>query len=135
TFLLAVARDVLRDDCWALTVVSPTLARSERDDAVALASELALGDRFLLRDSHELERPGFAQNPTDRCYLCKSELLEIAGPLAARLGIDAILLGTHVDDLGAHRPGMAAAAERGALHPMVEAELTKPDVRALSKEL
>jgi uncharacterized protein len=135
TLLLAVARDVLGDGCYALTVVSPTLARSERDDAVALAAELALGDRFLLRDSHELERPGFAQNPTDRCYMCKSELLEIAAPLAAERGLATVLLGTNLDDLGDHRPGLAAADERGAAHPMVEAELTKADVRALSRHL
>jgi uncharacterized protein len=135
TLLLAVARDVLGDDCYALTVVSPTLARSERDDAVALAAELRLGDRFLLRDSHELERPGFAQNPTDRCYMCKSELLEIAAPLAAERGLATILLGTNLDDLGDHRPGLAAADERGAAHPMVEAELKKADVRALSRHL
>jgi uncharacterized protein len=135
TLLLAVARDVLGDGCYALTVVSPTLARSERDDAVALAAELALGERFLLRDSHELERPGFAQNPTDRCYMCKSELLEIAGPLAEERGLGTVLLGTNLDDLGDHRPGLAAADERGAAHPMVEAELTKADVRALSKHL
>jgi uncharacterized protein len=135
TLLLAVARDVLGDGCYALTVVSPTLARSERDDAVALAGELALGERFLLRDSHELERPGFAQNPTDRCYMCKSELLEIAAPLAAERGLRTVLLGTNLDDLGDHRPGLAAADERGAAHPMVEAELTKADVRALSRHL
>jgi uncharacterized protein len=135
TLLLAVARDVLGDGCYALTVVSPTLARSERDDAVALAAELGLGERFLLRDSHELERPGFAQNPTDRCYMCKSELLEIAGPLAAERHLGTVLLGTNLDDLGDHRPGLAAADERGAAHPMVEAELTKADVRALSRHL
>jgi uncharacterized protein len=135
TLLLKVARDVLGDDCWALTVVSPTLARSERDDAVRLADELGLGDRFLLRDSHELERPGFAQNPVDRCYMCKSELLEIARPLADERGLRAVLLGTNLDDLGDHRPGLDAARERGAYHPMVEAELTKPMVRELSRHL
>ncbi len=135
TFLLKVARDELGDACWALTVVSPTLARSERDDAVALAAELGLGDRFLLRDSHELERPGFAQNPTDRCYMCKSELLEVAAPLAAERGLGAVLLGTNLDDLGDHRPGLAAANEHGAAHPMVDARLSKPDVRALSRHL
>jgi len=80
-------------------------------------------------------RPGFQQNPTDRCYLCKTELLEIAGPLADKLAARAILLGTNLDDLGDHRPGLAAARERGAVSPMVEAGLTKADVRALSREL
>jgi uncharacterized protein len=135
TLLLKVARDELGERCFALTVASPTLARSERADAVRLAAELGLGDRFLLRDSHELERPGFAQNPVDRCYMCKSELLEIAAPLATELGLTGIFLGTNLDDLGDHRPGKAAADERGAAHPMVEAGLTKAEVRALSRAL
>ncbi|HKA87817.1 MAG TPA: ATP-dependent sacrificial sulfur transferase LarE [Haliangiales bacterium] len=135
TLLLKVANDVLGERCFAVTAVSETMARSEREDAVRLGEELGLGARHVVVESHELERPRFGENPTDRCYLCKTELLDIAAPLAARLGAAAIFLGTNVDDLGDHRPGLAAAAERGALHPMVEAGLTKPDVRALSKLL
>jgi uncharacterized protein len=135
TLLLKVAHDVLGERCFALTAVSETMARSEREDAVRLGAELGMGARHVVVDSHELERPRFGENPTDRCYLCKTELLEIAGPLAERLGAAAIFLGTNVDDLGDHRPGLAAADERGALHPMVEAGLTKPDVRALSRTL
>jgi uncharacterized protein len=67
--------------------------------------------------------------------MCKSELLEIAKPQAERLGLAAVLLGTNLDDLGDHRPGLKAADERGAAHPMVEAELTKADVRELSRML
>jgi uncharacterized protein len=135
TLLLKVALDELRERCFALTAVSPTLARSEKEDAVRLGVELGLGARHIVVDSHELERPGFEQNPTDRCYLCKSELLELAGPAAERTGTAAIFLGTNLDDLGDHRPGLRAADERGAAHPMVEAELTKADVRELSRHL
>jgi uncharacterized protein len=135
TLLLKVALDTLGERVLALTVVSPTLARSERDDAVRLGRELGLGERHVVRDSHELERPGFAQNPVDRCYMCKSELLEIARPLAGERGLHAVLLGTNLDDLGDHRPGLQAADERGAAHPMVDAGLTKADVRALSRAL
>ena len=135
TLVLKVALDELGERCWALTAVSPTLARSEREDAVALGRELGLGERHLVLDSHELERPGFQQNPVDRCYMCKLELLELAAPLARDKGLAAILLGTNLDDLGDHRPGLAAARERGAAHPMVEAELCKAEVRALSKHL
>jgi uncharacterized protein len=135
TLLLRVAVDELGERCFALTAVSETMARAERDDARRLGVELGLGDRHLVVESHELARPGFEQNPTDRCYLCKTELLEIAVPLAARVGARAILLGTNVDDLGDHRPGLAAAAERGARSPMVEAELQKADVRELSQLL
>jgi uncharacterized protein len=135
TLLLRVAADVLGERCFALTAVSETMARSEREDAVRLGAELGLGARHHVVDSHELERPGFSGNPTDRCYMCKTELLEIAGPLAEKLGARAIFLGTNVDDLGDHRPGLAAASERGAVSPMVEAELTKREVRELSREL
>ncbi len=135
TLLLKVAADELGDGCHALTAISDTMARSERDAARRLATELGLGERHHVVESHELERPGFKRNPTDRCYLCKTELLEIAAPLASRLGLAAIFLGTNLDDLGDHRPGLTAASERGAAHPMVEAGLSKADVRAISRLL
>jgi uncharacterized protein len=135
TFLLKVAADELGDRCHAITCVSVTMARSEVEDARALGRELGLGDRHHVVDSHELERPGFADNPVDRCAMCKTELMEHAAPLAERLGADTIVLGTNVDDLGDYRPGIAAATERGARAPMVEAGLTKADIRTLSREL
>ncbi len=133
TLLLRVAHDVLGDACVGLTTISVTMAESERRAAVELAAQI--GARLEVIESNELERPGFAQNPTDRCYHCKAELLEIAAPRALALGVSEILLGTNLDDLGDHRPGLAAADERGARHPMVDAGLTKADVRALSRAL
>jgi len=135
TFLLAVAADVLGADCHAVTCVSETMARREADDARELGRELGLGDRHHVVTSNELERPRFADNPTDRCALCKTELMEIAAPLADRIGARVIALGTNVDDLGDYRPGVAAASERGARAPMVEAGLTKAEIRELSHEL
>jgi uncharacterized protein len=133
TLLLRVAHDVLGDRCVALTTVSVTMAESERRAAVELAAQI--GARLEVVESHELEREGFAQNPTNRCYHCKAELLELAAPRARALGFTEILLGTNLDDLGDHRPGLAAADERGARHPMVDVGLTKADVRALSRAL
>jgi uncharacterized protein len=133
TLLLRVAHDVLGERCVGLTAVSITMAESERRAASELAA--LVGVRLEVVESNELERPGFAQNPVDRCYHCKAELLEIARPRAAQLGLAEILLGTNLDDLGDHRPGLAAADERGARHPMVAAGLTKPEVRALSRQL
>ena len=134
TLLLRVAHDVLGDaGCVALTTVSVTMAASERRAAVELAAYV--GARLEVIESNELERPGFAENPTNRCYHCKAELLELALPRARALGLGAVLLGTNLDDLGDHRPGLAAADERGARHPMVDAGLTKADVRALSRAL
>lgn len=133
TLLLRVAHDVLGDRCVGLTTVSVTMAASERQAAGDVAAQI--GARLEIVDSHELEREGFAQNPTDRCYHCKAELLEIARPRADALGLAEVLLGTNLDDLGDHRPGLRAADERGARHPLVDAGFTKGDVRALSREL
>jgi uncharacterized protein len=133
TLLLRVAHDVLGDRCVGLTAVSITMAASERTAARELAD--GMGARLEVVESHELERPGFAQNPTDRCYHCKAELLEIARPRADALALAEVLIGTNLDDLGDHRPGLAAANERGARHPLVDAGLTKADVRALSRQL
>jgi uncharacterized protein len=133
-FLLKVAADTLGDACYAVTAVSETMARSEIADAQALGAELGLGERHRVVTSHELDRPGFIDNPTHRCALCKAELMDIAAPIAAELGA-AVALGTNLDDLGDVRPGITAAIERGAKMPMVEAGLTKPEIRALSREL
>jgi uncharacterized protein len=134
-FLLAVAADVLGDRCHAVTAVSQTMARSEIADARTLAAELGLADRHHVQESHELDVPGFADNPTHRCALCKTELMDVAAPIAAQLGGAAIALGTNMDDLGDVRPGIAAARSRGAVTPMVTAELTKQEIRELSREL
>jgi pyridinium-3,5-biscarboxylic acid mononucleotide sulfurtransferase len=131
--LLRVVHDVLGDRCTALTAVSVTMAKSERQAAIELGKDL--GVKHEVVESNELERPGFASNPTNRCYHCKTELLEIAQPTAQRLGLQAVLLGTNLDDLGDHRPGLDAARERGAKQPMVEAGLSKAEVRRLSQQL
>jgi uncharacterized protein len=86
-------------------------------------------------ESHELEVPGFADNPTHRCALCKTELMDVAQPIADQLGGAPIVLGTNLDDLGDVRPGIAAARDRGARMPLVDAGFSKADVRAGSREL
>jgi uncharacterized protein len=131
--VLKVAHDELGARARAFTAVSPTMARREKALAVEFAS--GLGVAIDVVDSHELERPGFSQNPTDRCYHCKAELLDLARPHADKLGLAEVLLGTNVDDLGDHRPGLSASAERGARHPLVEAGLTKAEVREASRVL
>ena len=132
TLLLRVAHDVLGERCVGAD------RRLDHDGGERAHRRARAGRRHRRRlevvESHELERPGFAQNPTDRCYHCKAELLEIARPRADALGLAEVLIGTNLDDLGDHRPGLAAANERGARHPMVDAGFTKPDVRALSPQ-
>jgi uncharacterized protein len=134
-FLLKVAVDALGDRCHAVTAVSQTMARSEIADAKALAAELGIGTRHRVVESHELEVPGFADNPTHRCALCKTELMEVAQPIADELGGATIALGTNIDDLGDVRPGIAAARDRGARMPMVDVGLAKVEIRELSKSM
>jgi uncharacterized protein len=134
-FLLKVAVNALGDRCHAVTAVSPTMARSEIRAAGELAAQLGLGARHHVVESHELEVPGFADNPTHRCALCKTELMDVAAPIARSLGDAPVVLGTNVDDLGDVRPGIAAARERGARMPMVDVGLTKPEIRELSRAL
>jgi uncharacterized protein len=109
------------------------MAQSEQRAALDLAR--SIGVRCEVVDSHELSRPEFQSNPKDRCYYCKSELLTIAAPVAQRLGCKAVLLGTNVDDLGDYRPGLQAAKDHGACHPLLDAGLNKQEIRELSKEL
>ncbi|MCG8418294.1 MAG: ATP-dependent sacrificial sulfur transferase LarE [Proteobacteria bacterium] len=134
-FLLKAAVDALGQRAHAVTCVSVTMARSEAADARALAAEFGLDDRHHVVESNELDQPGFADNPRHRCALCKTELMDIAAPLAEELGVARVALGTNRDDLGDYRPGIAAASERGAIAPMVEVGLTKAEIRTLSRML
>jgi len=131
--LLKVTHDVLGERCVAMTAVSITMAQSERAGAIELGK--LFGVQHEVVESAELERPGFAQNPVDRCYHCKAELMDLARPLALRMGLKEVLLGTNLDDLGDHRPGLQAANERAAQHPMVDAQLNKNEIRTLSRAL
>src|SRR4051794_40528909 len=116
----------------AATAVSPSLPAAEREAAAAFAVSLGVRHEFPRTD--ELSRPGYVANAGDRCAFCKSELLDVLNPLAARLGIADVVTGTNADDVVAgFRPGIRAAAERGAWTPLARAGLTKADVRALAR--
>lgn len=133
TFLLRVAADTLGARVTALTAISPSIPEEDRARAKSLAA--AMGVPQIVVESHELDDPRYAANPDNRCYFCKSELYRICAAQAGALGVPAILDGTNLDDLSDHRPGRAAARERGVRSPLVEAELTKSDIRALSRAL
>jgi pyridinium-3,5-biscarboxylic acid mononucleotide sulfurtransferase len=130
-YLLKIAYEELGDRCIALTAVSPSLPARERGAAAELAK--GIGVRHELRESSEIHNPAYRDNPTNRCYFCKSALFMLARELKAETGIETVAIGTNLDDLKGHRPGMKAATEFGALHPLVTAEFTKADVRAASK--
>jgi pyridinium-3,5-biscarboxylic acid mononucleotide sulfurtransferase len=133
TFLVRVAHDVLGARCIALTTVSPTTPQDDVEEAKRLAT--AIGVEHLLVDANELTIPGYAQNPVDRCYLCKDNLFTICAAEAARRTLAVVLDGANVDDLGDHRPGLKAAAEQGVRHLLIEAGLTKSDIRTASRAL
>jgi len=116
----------------AATAVSPSLPASERAGAIEFAA--SLGVRHELPRTDELSRAGYRANAGDRCAFCKTELVEVLRPLADRLGIADVVTGTNADDLRAgFRPGIRAAAERGAWAPLARAGLTKDDVRAAAR--
>jgi pyridinium-3,5-biscarboxylic acid mononucleotide sulfurtransferase len=132
-FLAWMAHDVLGPDrCLSATAVSPSLPASERAECVAIAAEWGL--RHLEVATSEMENAAYRTNGADRCFHCKDALMDALEPLAARQRAT-ILLGVNVDDLGDHRPGQQAAAQRGARFPLVEAGFTKADVRSASQEL
>lgn len=114
------------------TAVSASLAPAELDDCRSLADEWGL--RFTEVATAELDDPAYVRNDVDRCYHCKSSLLDALVPLAQAESAT-VTLGVNVDDLDDHRPGQRAAAERGARFPLVEAGMSKSDVRRLSQRL
>jgi pyridinium-3,5-biscarboxylic acid mononucleotide sulfurtransferase len=133
TLLLKAAHMVLGDRTIALTASSPTAPPGDIDAAKEFARRL--GCRHIVIDSHEMSNPSFAQNPVNRCFFCKDELYRICRGEADRMGIQTVFDGTNLDDLKDHRPGLKAANEWGVRHPLVEAEMTKDDIRRYSREL
>ena len=133
TFLAAMAHRELGDRSLAVTAVSPLYPRHEQREAVELAAGIGIRHETVVSD--ELDVPGFADNPPDRCYLCKSELFRVVGEIARTHGIACIADGTNADDRGDYRPGRRAARELGVLSPLLAAELGKDDIRKLSRRI
>lgn len=131
TFVAAVAADVLGERALAVTGVSPSIPASEVEEAKALAARI--GIRHVLLDTSEMDSPGYVENSPQRCYFCKTELYSLLEDLARREGYATVVDGCNVDDLGDHRPGRVAASEHGVRSPLIEAGLTKAEIRELSK--
>lgn len=120
-------------DTVALLGVSDSLATSERDEAHRIAREL--GATIEEVATSEMELDGYRANAGDRCYYCKTALYETVQQLAATRGdSEVVFVGTHLDDLGEHRPGLRAALEHGVIAPLVDAQFHKDDVRTLARE-
>ncbi len=132
-FLLAAAARALGpDQVVAATAVSASLPADELTRATAFAA--GLGVRHVLPRTEEMSRAGYVANAGDRCYFCKAELLDVLGPVATGLGLTAVATGTNADDaVAGFRPGIRAAAERSAVTPLLDAGLTKAQVREASR--
>ncbi|MCK8826160.1 ATP-dependent sacrificial sulfur transferase LarE [Natroniella acetigena] len=133
TFLSKVCKDVLGDNAVAVTARSSTYPEREFKEAEQLAEEIGIEQVVIV--SEETEVDGFANNPPDRCYYCKHELFSKVEEVARERNIKYVLDGSNYDDLQDFRPGMKAAEELEVVSPLKEAELTKDDIRALSKRL
>ena len=130
--LAAAKRSLGAERVVAATALSPSLPALERAAAADFCA--GLGVRQVNPTTHELQRAGYRANAGDRCGFCKSELLDTLGPVATELGLNAVATGTNADDVVAgFRPGIVAAAARGARTPLRDAGLTKTDVREASR--
>ncbi|HUL43257.1 MAG TPA: ATP-dependent sacrificial sulfur transferase LarE [Bacteroidota bacterium] len=133
TLLLKVAVDVLGTSALAVIGKSETYPTEEYKEAVRLAKEF--GARFMEVRTEETDNLKFTENPADRCYYCKTELFSKLQGIATEQGIRWIADGTITDDLKDFRPGMKAKSEQQVRSPLLEAELSKADVREISREL
>lgn len=133
TYLLLSAKEALGDKAVAITIKSPTFPNREYEEAVAFAKKL--GVKHITVESGEKDIELYADNPPDRCYICKKAIFSKIIDTATANGINHIADGSNVDDLGDYRPGMKALRELGIESPLVAAGLTKNDIRTLSREL
>ena len=131
TFLLYAAKDALGDRAIAISAKSCSFPERELNEAKAFCESHKI--RQVIFESEELEIEGFAQNPKNRCYICKHGLFEKIIKIAEDEGIAAIAEGSNIDDNGDYRPGLQAVAELGIKSPLRETGFTKEDIRALSR--
>jgi uncharacterized protein len=133
TFLLKMAHDVLGERALAVTAHSQSFPQRELDEAIAFCARQ--GIRHVLVQSEELTINGFADNPPNRCYLCKTELMTHLWEVARAQGIKHVVEGSNMDDMSDYRPGLRAIEEQHAQSPLRHARLCKAEIRQLSREL
>jgi uncharacterized protein len=132
-FLAAVADRVLGSRALSVTAKSPSLAPAELREATEVARQLGLNHRVI--ETQEVQREDYAANDPNRCYFCKDELYTHLVRFGKDEGYDHVANGTNTDDLGDFRPGLKAASQYGVRSPMVEAELSKAEIRSLSRDM
>ncbi|HEY7519633.1 MAG TPA: ATP-dependent sacrificial sulfur transferase LarE [Methylomirabilota bacterium] len=133
TLLARAAKDALGDGAVLVTADSETYPARELAEARKLAALIGL--RHVVVRTDELANPEYARNGANRCFFCKEELFTRLAPIAEREGCRTLVYGANVDDLGDHRPGMQSARQRGVRAPMIDAGLTKAEIRDLSRTL
>lgn len=133
TLLLKLAIDELGERSAAVLASSPAYPEAEQEEARRLAA--GLGARLIEVTTHETELPAYRQNLPDRCFHCKEELFQTLEPIRVELGLAYLAYGAIHDDTGDHRPGHASAVRRGVRFPLLEAGLTKPEVRGAARAL
>lgn len=131
TFLAEAAQHALGDDALAVTAISDSYPIREMRAAQDIAKQI--GIRFETVHTEELELEGYASNPTNRCYFCKTELFDKLRPIAEKYDVGTIVYGAIPDDVGDHRPGMDAAKRMGIQAPLIDVALTKSEIREISK--
>lgn len=132
-FLLKAALEFAgADRVLAITADSETYPEREKREAIELARELGAPHEVI--HTSELNIPGYAENPTNRCYFCKNSLFDHLIPIAKERGYDCVVFGAIADDLGEHRPGLQAAHEQGVRAPLLEAGIKKSEIRHLSRK-
>ena len=130
-YLAWAATQVLGPSALCITADSPSYPDHHRQLALRIAREFGLRHEFVL--TSELTQPEYRANPVNRCYHCKTELYSVLSALAAERGISTIVDGSNADDRSDYRPGRQAARERGVRSPLDDADLTKADIRELSR--
>jgi uncharacterized protein len=133
TLLLKVAHDCLGGRAVGVTAISASLATQERAEAEAIARQI--GARYVAIESHETADPRYLANQADRCYYCRIDVFGRLTEFAQREGFRYVVDGNNADDVGDHRPGRQAAREHGVRSPLLEAGLTKFEIRDLARSL
>ena len=131
SYLAYAAHRALGDAALAVTAQSPSYPRSHRAMAERIVEQFDIPHRFVA--TAEMERDDYRKNAADRCYHCKTELFEVMGRVREELGYDSIAYGINTDDTGDYRPGHRAADEHAVLSPFLDADLSKQEIRELSR--
>src|SRR5215471_15614468 len=130
-YLSWAAHQVLKEKMLAVIADSPSLSRSHLRDAVAFAQQQGIPLQIV--PTSEMQHPEYTRNDRERCFYCKDELFEVLGAFARQQGFDAIAYGVNQDDQGDFRPGQRAAAQHGVATPLLDAGLTKAEIRELAR--